>query len=119
MMMMMHTRTVLAAVLGAGAVALLAGCAAPIGSSTSQRTEATQPQWQTPGPRGGVCEAAPAQAFVGQPATAGVIEKARIASGAAIARVLHPNQPITREFNRERLNLRLDAQGKIIAAHCN
>ena len=117
---MMHTRSVLAAVLGSGTLALLAGCAGPIGPSASQRPAATPPhQWQTPGPRGGVCEAAPAQAFIGQPATARVIEKARIASGAAIARVLHPNQPTTREFNRERLNLLLDAQGKLASAHCS
>lgn len=95
--------------------ALLTGCAvAPSGPAP-----VAQPQWQTPGPRGGVCEAAPAQAFIGQPGTASVIEKARIASGAAVARVLHPNQPTTREFNRERLNLVLNAQGKITAAQCS
>ena len=47
-----------------------------------------QPQWQTPGPLGGACDAAPAQGAIGQSATAKVMEKARIASGAAMARVL-------------------------------
>ena len=96
------------------AAAVLAGCAAPVG----QRATVVEPQWQTPGPRGGACDAAPAQGFLGQAGTASVIEKARIASGAAMARVLHPNQPTTMEFNHERLNLVLDGKGRIASVRC-
>ena len=97
------------------ATALLAGCAAPGNERPTVREE---PQWTTPGPRGGLCDAAPAQAFVGQQSTASVSEKARVASGAAMARVLHPNQATTREFNAERLNLLVDASGRITAVRC-
>lgn len=125
---MMHTRTgftPLAAVLCAAA--LLAGCAGPMGpratvvpSTPSEQAPApvVQPQWQTPGPRGGACDAAPAQGAIGQPATASVMEKARIAAGAAMARVLRPNQPATMEFNHERLNLILNDKGRIAAVRC-
>ena len=46
-------------------------------------------------------------------------EKARVASGAAMARVLRPNQPVTREYNPERLNLLLDDKGQIKAVTCS
>ena len=116
--MMTHTRTgftSFAAVLGVAA--LLAGCAAPRGNAPAPTTQA-QPQWQSPGPRGGACNAAPAQGFVGQAGTASVTEKARVASGAAMARVLRPNQPTTLEFNQERLNVVVDAAGRITAVRC-
>ena len=120
------------------AVAVLAGCAGMPGggamnpgmgtgsSAGTPRAPGTQqpatlppPQWQTPGPRGGACNAAPAQGFVGQAGTASVTEKARVASGAAMARVLRPNQPVTREYNPERLNLLLDDKGQIKAVTCS
>ena len=78
-----------------------------------------QPLWQSPGTRGGAVNAAPAQCFVGQAGTASVTEKARVASGAAMARVLRPNQPVTREYNPERLNLLLDDKGQIKAVTCS
>ena len=71
-----------------------------------------------PGPRGGVCNAAPAQGAVGQQGTPSVIEKARVASGAAMARLLHPRQVVTLEFNAERLNLVVDGKGRITAVRC-
>ena len=109
--------------------ALLAGCAAPVGQrgavvpAPSLSTEpppppVAQPQWQTPGPRGGACDAAPAQRFIGQQGTASVIEKARNAAGATTARVLHPNQATTMEFNHERLNLLINDQGRITSVNC-
>ena len=122
--------------------ALLAGCAAPTAQQGTVVPSATfpivpplpstpmppppppppppvaQPQWQTPGPRGGACDAAPAQRFIGQQATASVIEKARNAAGATTARVLRPNQATTMEFNHERLNLLINDQGKITSANC-
>lgn len=67
---------------------------------------------------GGACHAPPAQAFVGHMNTAQTLEQARLRSGAAMARVLHPGQPTTREFNAERLNLEVDATGRITAARC-
>ena len=116
-----------------GGLALLTGCAGMTGGggmgtgsggsatgTPSVQVPATPPapQWQTPGPRGGACNAAPAQSAIGQQSTGAVIEKARVASGAAMARVLRPNQPTTLEFNHERLNVVVDAAGRITAVRC-
>ena len=60
----------------------------------------------------------PAQSAIGKQSTASVIEKARVSSGAAMARVLRPNQPTTLEFNHERLNLLVDGTGRITAVRC-
>ena len=90
--------------------ALLAGCSGLSGVAA--------PASVGPGPRGGLCHAAPAQGVIGQQGTPSVIEQARVASGAAMARVLHPRQVVTLEFNTERLNLVVDGNGRITAVRC-
>lgn len=128
---MRHSR-ILSLLTTAVAAAVLAGCAgmpgggamgSGMGSSVGtpgaqQPATPPPPQWQTPGPRGGACNAGPAQSAIGKQSTAAVIERARISSGAAMARVLHPNQPTTLEFNHERLNLVVDGTGRITAVRC-
>ena len=88
-------------------VALLAGCASP--------GPATGP---TGAPLGGACDAAPAQSFVGQNTTAKVMGAARVRSGALMVRVLRPGQMITKEFDAQRLNLEVNAAGRIVAVRC-
>lgn len=96
------------------ALVLLAGCA-----GTPSRTPATDSTPSVgPGPKGGTCNAAPAQGAKGKQPTASTVEQARVASGAAMARVLRDNQPVTMEFNAERLNLVMDASGKITTVRC-
>lgn len=100
--------------IAAAGVVLLAGCSsigpgagsapAPIGASTA--------------PVGGECNAQGAQVVVGKNATAKVVEDARVRSGARLARVLRPGQIITKEFDGQRLNLEVDASGKIVAVRC-
>ena len=87
--------------------ALLAGCASP--------GPAPRP---TGAPLGGTCDAAPAQSFVGQNTTAKVMEAARVRSGALMVRVLRPGQMITKEFDAQRLNLEVNAAGRIVAVRC-
>ena len=81
--------------------ALLAGCAGmQSGAGTAGAggmggtagATGAAPASVGPGPRGGVCNAAPAQGVIGKQGTPSVIEKARVASGAAMARLLHPRQ---------------------------
>ena len=59
-----------------------------------------------------------AQFAVGQNSTASVMESARARSGAHMARILRPGQVTTMEFNAQRLNLEVDAGGRIVAARC-
>ncbi len=102
-----------ARLLAAVALAALAGCSgygqAPTGSAA---TEAAPP------PAAAQCNAQAAQFAVGQNSTASVMESARARSGAHMARILRPGQVTTMEFNAQRLNLEVDAGGRIVAARC-
>ncbi|WP_159911162.1 I78 family peptidase inhibitor [Pantoea sp. 18069] len=95
------------------ALALLAGCSS-MGTPWSSSGATTAP---APAPRQ-ICNAQPAQGFVGRTNTSQNLEQARQRAGAAMARVLHPGQVTTREFNAERLNLEVDATGRILAVRC-
>lgn len=101
-----------------GAVAvvglMMAGCSS-IGPGSSP---APAPIGASTAPMGGECNAQSAQTAVGKNATAKVVEDARVRSGARLARVLRPGQMITKEFDGQRLNLEVDASGKIIAVRC-
>lgn len=90
------------------ALALLTGCAG-VNEPTVGPTGA---------PLGGTCDAGPAQSAVGQNSTAKVVEAARVRSGAMIARILRPGQMVTKEFDAQRLNLEVDASGRIVAVRC-
>ena len=90
-----------------GTLALLAGCAAP--------APATGP---TGAPRGDICNAQAAQSFVGKSTTAKVVEAARVQSGALMVRILRPGQMVTKEFDTQRQNLEVDANGRIVAVRC-
>lgn len=64
------------------------------------------------------CDAAGAQWAVGKTNTEHNVAEARKRSGAYMARVLRPGQPTTRDLNPERLNLEVDATGRILSARC-
>lgn len=65
------------------------------------------------------CDAAKVTAAIGQRPQAEVVEAARIAAGAEVVRTLRQGQPITKEFRVGRLNLVLDADGRIASANCS
>ena len=69
-------------------------------------------------PAGGRCDAGPAQSAIGQNSTARNVEAARVAAGARMARTIRPGQMVTKEYHFERLNLDVDASGRIVAARC-
>ncbi len=66
----------------------------------------------------GQCNAEAAQQHVGHAATAEMIEAARKDAGADRARTLKPGQVVTMEYLAGRLNLYLDASGKIERIAC-
>lgn len=111
--------------LGSAAVAavmLMSGCtgygqantAQPAAPGTTPGSVVTAPA----PPPAALCDAAPAQFAVGQASTSTVIESARARSGAQIARILRPGQMVTKEFNAQRLNLEVDANGRIVSVRC-
>lgn len=90
------------------ALAALAACA--------QQQAPRQPA--PPPPSGSACNAAPAQFAVGLAGTAELGERAMRAAGAQRYRLLRPGQVVTLEFDAGRLNLDLDAGGKVIHVRC-
>ncbi|SKC65938.1 I78 family peptidase inhibitor [Pseudoxanthomonas indica] len=100
--------------LSAGVVALLlASCSSspPPRAASSARPPASAPQ----PPR---CNTVPAQFAVGQPVNAALLEKARAAAQADLARAVRNDQVITQEFRAGRLNLHLDANGRVTRVSC-
>ena len=108
------TNTSFAAMASLGVAALMAGCAshgqAPAAAPTPTQAQAPAPE--------ALCNAQPAQAAVGQSSTASVVESARGRSGARMVRILRPGQMVTKEFDTQRLNLEVDANGRILAVRC-
>ena len=64
------------------------------------------------------CNADAARSAVGKTATPEVVEQARRASGAAVARVLHPGEVVTMEYRADRLNLEVDAGNVVLSVRC-
>jgi hypothetical protein len=69
-------------------------------------------------PTSRTCDATKAQFAVGSRASDALLERARVAAQAAVARFLRPNQPITMEFFASRLNLNLNERGVVYSTHC-
>lgn len=69
-------------------------------------------------PVAGQCNADAANAYLGRTADAATVEAARKAAGAARVRTLKPGQMVTMEYLEGRLNLYLDANGRIERIAC-
>ena len=110
----LHTVSAVVA-LAAGA---LAGCSGYGTAPAQPAGGAAGPTAPPPAQAAGQCNAQPAQGAVGQSSTSTVVESARARSGAQMARILRPGQMITKEFNAQRLNLEVDANGRILAVTC-
>lgn len=66
----------------------------------------------------GACNAAPAQQYVGRTADDATVQAAIRASGAAQSRVIDPDTMVTMDFREDRVNIWLDAAGKIDRITC-
>ena len=64
------------------------------------------------------CSAEQAQRFVGRTADEDTVQAAISASGAKTARVIKPDMMVTMDYRGDRLNIRVDAAGKIIEIAC-
>lgn len=64
------------------------------------------------------CDHTKAQWAIGQAASDALLERARVAAGARVARFLRPNEPVTLEYLGSRLNLGLDERGVVRAVVC-
>ena len=69
-------------------------------------------------PTANTCDATLVRSAVGERASSGLLEAARLAARATVARFLRPNDVITMEYLGSRLNLHLDAQDIVRSATC-
>lgn len=82
-------------------------------------TATTPPMTDPMPPQSASCNADAAKpAAIGKPATAAVLEQARIDAGARMSRVLKPGQMVTMEYAEGRLNVDVDANNVIINLRC-
>ena len=88
---------------------VLAACAAP---------PAEFAQAPPPPAAPAVCNADPGQFAVGQPHAEALADQVRRETGASSVRALRPGQAVTMEFNAGRVNLDLDAGGRVTRVRC-
>ncbi|MBG4751311.1 hypothetical protein GHT98_14715 [Pseudomonas aeruginosa] len=91
--------------------ALLAGCSSngdsPSPAGASVATGSASAPAATPA-ADGRCDANAVQAYVGKQASAAIVEEARRAAGAEVARALRPHDAVTMDYNPRRLNIDVD-----------
>ena len=105
----MKTQSLLSAVAGA---VLLSACAAPAPAPTPASASAAPPEpvFQ--------CNADGARFAVGQPLSPQLEAAARVRAGAGTVRALKPGEVVTMELNGGRLNLDVDARGRVTDVRC-
>jgi peptidase inhibitor I78 family protein len=69
-------------------------------------------------PTSRTCDATKAQFAVGSRASDELLERARVAAQATVARFLRPNDIITMEYLASRLNLNLNERGVVVSTRC-
>lgn len=93
------------------AAIMLAGCSGMSGSSKP----ADEPVAASGGDR---CNADAVKFAIGKPASAALLEQARVKSGAQTARLVGPNDMITLEYRSDRLNLNTDNSATVDRVNC-
>jgi hypothetical protein len=101
------------------ASALLSACSIDRATAPSPISRGPLPPPQQPlPPTSATCDASQAQFAVGERASDELLERGRTAAGAAPARYIRPNQPITTEFLGSRLNLNLNDKDVVVSVSC-
>ncbi len=70
------------------------------------------------GAPGATCAPAKAQVLVGQPGTAALGARALELTGARSVRWIRPGNAVTMDFREDRLNIDLNAQGRVKGLRC-
>lgn len=99
-------------------LATLLVAAALTGCSTGGSSGGDSAASAAPADNDGRCSASGADFAIGKPGTPELLEQARKASGAQMARILHPHDVVTLEYRSERLNLNVDERGTVSRVNC-
>ena len=114
----MRTMPFVLATLFALACSACASTDAAAPDTTPTDPAANTPSAAAPPSMASECKADSAQQFVGQKATPELIEAARVAAGAAVARALRPDMAVTMEYRGDRLNLHTDTNDVVGSVRC-
>ncbi|NNM75724.1 hypothetical protein HJG53_02220 [Sphingomonas sp. ID1715] len=85
--------------------------------SFAEKTKTARPQLATPPAMEG-CDASDLKFLIGATLDEALTTRARDASGATSVRVIQPGQMVSMDYVAERLNIEVDAAGKVISARC-
>lgn len=103
------------------AMLALSACTSAPATESASSDAATPPAaaaTTTPPMMAETCKADAAKQFVGQAATPGIIEQARVAAGAKTVRLLAPDMMATMDFREDRLNVRTGTDNVIGSVDC-
>ena len=121
----MRCRARLVGLLVAGSTALMlpACSAAPAGGSVTTPPGSSMPASPTTtaaasAPTEASCNAQAVQDLVGRHASGLIAEGARQRAGAQRVRMIGHDEMVTKEYDAGRLNLQLDAQGRVARVYC-
>ena len=89
----------------------------PAASNASIGGSVRTPQ-PTPPPATATCDATKVQFTYGQRVSDDLVESARVAARARVARMIRPNDAITTDSHLGRLNLNVNAQDIVQSAYC-
>jgi hypothetical protein len=64
------------------------------------------------------CVAAPASWAIGRAATAETVERIRLDTRSAVARVIHPDEVVTMEYRSDRVNVKVNERNAIVGITC-
>lgn len=80
---------------------------------------ALPPPYAGPAPSGpGMCDAVRVGWAIGRAPTPDVVERARVESYSAVARVIEPGMSVTMDFRADRLNIDLNDRRAIVGLRC-
>lgn len=87
------------------------------GPTFAEKTKTSRPALATPPAMEG-CDASDLKFLIGATLDEALTTRARDASGASSVRVIRPGQMVSMDYVAERLNIEVDAAGKVTAARC-
>ena len=87
------------------------------GQSFAEKTKTARPRLATPPAMEG-CDASDLNFLIGKVLDEALAARAKDATGASSVRVIRPGQMVTMDYVAERLNVEVDAAGKVTSARC-
>jgi hypothetical protein len=105
-------------ILAAGLALVLSACTAESPPPAPLPPPSIPSPSPPPAPGPAVCDATRAGFVIGDEATTATVQRATLASGARVARVISPGEAVTMEFSPDRLTIRVNRRNRIVNLTC-